>query len=177
MLGLYSFGPDCFNYLQSSRIMRYPDIDEKGSSMNINSTYHHIAFFITCGVVANLIPHYISLLAIRSPMLMNSSAAPALIPRPGLGASGAIWSCLAVSGLYDPSTQIVLVFLPMFPFSIGYGLSGMALFDAIGVFRGWQMFGHMQHLTGAAAGVGAYFYGPAAWYWAQWSLRGGKISS
>lgn len=157
----------------------YPNIDESlsnGQVMNVNSTYHNIAFFITCGIVSNLIPHYISLLALRSPMLMNSTAAPALIPRPGLGASGAIWSCLAVGGLYDPSTQISLIFLPMVPFSIGYGLSGMALLDAFGVLRGWHTFGHMQHLTGAAVGVAAYFYGPAAWYWGQWTVRRGKIS-
>lgn len=181
MIGFYSFGPTCFSYLHGARMTRYPNIDEStpnhNRTMNINSTYHHIAFFISCGVFANLIPHYIKLFSLRSPILMGSSAAPGLIPTPGLGASGAIYSCLVVSALYNPNLSIALIFLPFVPFSIGYGVTGMVALDAVGLVRGWHTFDHLCHLSGAAIGAGAYYYGPAIWYRAQYLLRGGKVSS
>jgi rhomboid-like protein len=175
MIGLYSFAPETFDNLKFRRMGGFPNVDDNKVTMNINSTYHNIAFFMSCGIIANLIPHYISLLSTRSAALMSSSAAGALVPRPGLGASGAVYSCLTFSALAYPDKSIVLIFLPMLPFSIGYGVCGLCLVDAIGVIRGWHQFGHLTHLTGAAAGVGAYFYGPAAWYWGQYALRGGRI--
>jgi len=172
MLALFSFGPHAFGYLKAHRFSDYPSIDGT-EAININSTYHFIAFFMTCGVISNLIPHYITLLATRSRTLMNSSASAALVPRPGLGASGAVYSCVAINALAFPDTQIALIFLPMFPIAIGYGFPVLALVDAIGVVRGWQRFGHLAHLSGAAMGVAAYQYGPATWYWGQRILRGG----
>ena len=181
-MALYSFGPTAFLTLQADRMKSYPNYQDMGTNqpprlMNLNSVYHFLAFFISCGVVANLIPHYISLLSLRSPMLMNSTAAPALIPQPGLGASGAVISCLAVTALSRPDMEIVLIFLPMVPIAIGYGFAGMVALDAVGVMRGWQTFGHTCHLTGSALGVGAHFYGAEAWYRAQRLLRGGKVES
>lgn len=145
--------------------------------MNLNSTFHSIAFFVSCGICANLIPHYIKLLSLRSRILMLSKAAPALLPMPGLGASGAVYSCLVVEAIHDPSHQIAIIFLPFIPFSIVYGVTGMIALDIIGVLRGWRGFGHLCHLSGAALGAGAYQYGPAVWYKAQSLLRGGKVSS
>jgi rhomboid-like protein len=174
MIALYSFGAPAFNYLKQQRVFGYPNIDDRGS-MNIDTTYHNIAFFASCGVLANLAPHYITLLASRSPALMRSSAAPALIPRPSLGASGAVYSCLAVCAMAYPKMSVSLIFLPMVPIPIGWGFPALAAVDAFGVLRGWHRFGHLTHLTGAAAGVGAFYYGASAWYWGQSLLRGGQI--
>jgi rhomboid-like protein len=170
MFALYGFGPQAFDYLKQRRIFGYPNASEQGS-ININSTPHFVAFFMTCGVLANLLPHYVSLLASRSQALMRSSAANALIPRPGLGASGAVYSCLAVCAFAHPEHSVSLIFLPMVPIPIGWGFSGIVCMDAIGVIRGWHNFGHLTHLTGAAAGVSAYYCGAAAWYWGQAILR------
>lgn len=180
MLALYSFGPPCFDYLQRRRRTEYPNVDEsipaRKRMMNMNSTFHHIAFFISCGVCANLIPHYIALLSMRSRTLMLSGAAPALLPTPGLGASGAVYSCLLVEAIHNPDHQIAIIFLPFIPFSIGYGVTGMIALDTIGVLRGWSTFGHLCHLSGAAIGASAYHHGPYVWYKAQSLLKGGKVS-
>lgn len=145
--------------------------------MNMNSTFHSIAFFISCGICANLIPHYIRLLSIRSRLLMLSTASSALIPLPGLGASGALYSCIVVEAMAHPDQQIALIFLPFVGIPIIYGVSGMITLDTVGVLRGWRSFDHLCHLSGAAIGAGAFHYGPAVWYKAQSWLRGGKISS
>ncbi|KAE9965133.1 hypothetical protein EG328_009965 [Venturia inaequalis] len=180
MIGLYSFGPTCFDYLTVRRTTQYPNVHESTSqqkrSMNLNSTFHSIAFFVSCGICANLIPQYIRLLSARSRTLMLSKMAPALRPMPSLGASGAIYSCLVVNAIYNPNEQIMLIFLPFIPFNIGYGVTGMIALDAVGVLRGWHGFDHLCHLSGAALGAGAYLYGPAVWYKAQSLLRGGKIT-
>lgn len=181
MVGLYSFGPAFFDYLTTRRVTQYPNLDDRvpgeKHTMNLNSTFHSIAFFISCGVCANLIPQYIRLLSIRSRTLMLSKAAPALLPMSSLGASGAVYSCLVVDAIANPEFQIVFIFLPLIPFSIGYGVTGMLALDTIGVLRGWHTFDHLCHLSGAAIGVGAYHYGPAVWYKAQSLLRGGKVTS
>lgn len=177
MFALWSFGPEAFNYLKQQRMLGFPNLDDNGSTMNINSTYHNIAFFMSFGVLANLAPHYMSLLAARSPALIRSSAAPALLPRGGLGASGAVYSCMAITAIAHPNISIALIFLPMLPFQIGWGFPALVAVDAFGVLRGWSRFGHLTHVTGAAVGLGAYQYGPSAWYWAQYVLRGGNIKS
>lgn len=181
MVGLYSFGPAFFNYLTVRRMTQYPNLDEsvpgEKITMNLNSTFHSIAFFISCGVCANLIPHYIRLLSIRSRTLMLAKAGPALLPMSSQGASGAVYSCLVVDAIANPDSQIALIFFPFIPISIGYGITGMLALDTIGVLRGWHTFDHLCHLSGAAIGVGAYHYGPAVWYKAQSLLRGGKVTS
>jgi rhomboid-like protein len=171
MFAMYGFAPIAFDYLKRQRIFGYPNTNDMGS-MNIDSTPYYVAFFLTCGVLANLAPHYITLLASRSPALMRSSAAAALIPRPGLGASGAVYSCLAISAFAHPQHSVALIFLPMVPIPIGLGFPAIVCVDAIGILRGWQRLGHLTHLTGAAVGYGAYKYGASAWYWGQSMLRG-----
>jgi rhomboid-like protein len=175
MMALYGFAYMAFHYLKNQRALGFPNLDENGNTMNVTSKYQFIATFMALGVIANLAPHYITLLAIRSPALMQSSAAPALRPHPGLGASGAVYGTMAICALAYPGTEINIIFLPMLPFKIGYGFPAICLLDAIGIARGWTRFGHMVHLTGAAAGAGTFLYGPAAWYWGQWILRGGRI--
>ncbi|TID26293.1 hypothetical protein E6O75_ATG00786 [Venturia nashicola] len=181
MIGLYSFGPPCFDYLTDRRRTQYPNFDEsvpqRKHSMNLNSTFHSIAFFVSCGVCANLIPHYIRLLSLRSRTLMLSKVAPTFHPMPGLGASGAVYSCLVIDAIHHPNHQIALIFLPFVPVGMGYAVPGMIALDTVGVLRGWHTFDHLCHLSGAALGAGAYQYGPAVWYKAQSLLRGGKISS
>ncbi|KAF2436216.1 hypothetical protein EJ08DRAFT_579224 [Tothia fuscella] len=154
MVGLYSFGPPAFNYFQQSQLARFTSNPNNESLKPPHTTnlYSNISLFLTFGVLANLLPHYASQLAIRSPLLMRSSAAQALIPRPGLGASGAVYSMLVVSAMAYPKMAVSLIFLPMVPISIGYAVPGMCLVDAVGILRGWHSFGHLTHLTGAGVG-------------------------
>lgn len=177
MLALYGFANASFSYLKYRRMNDYPNRDESGQSMNITSRYHFVAIFMTFGVIANLIPHYLTLHAARSPAMMRSFLAPALTPTYGLGASGAVYSTMAVSALSHPEIEVSIIFLPFLPFKLGYGFPAICAIDAVGVLRGWRRFGHLVHLTGAAAGAGAFAYGPAVWYWGQSALRGGKIRS
>ena len=42
--------------------------------------------------------------------------------KPSLGASGAVLSLFAATAVYHPDASVALIFLPMFPFTIGSGL-------------------------------------------------------
>lgn len=88
MIALYGFGPLAFTYLKEKRILGFPNENSDGT-MNRDSTSQFVAFFATCGLLANVAPHYVKQLAVRSSFLMRLPAAGALTPGPGLGASGA----------------------------------------------------------------------------------------
>lgn len=88
MIALYGIGPTAFRYLKEQRILGFPNENSDGT-MNQDSSSQFVAFFATCGILANIAPHYITQFAARSPMLLRSPSAGALMPRPGLGASGA----------------------------------------------------------------------------------------
>ncbi|EAU90212.2 hypothetical protein CC1G_05750 [Coprinopsis cinerea okayama7 len=88
------------------------------------------------------------------------------VPRilPSLGASGAVWATLTMTALAFPDSQVALFIPPSYPINIQTAVSGLVLFDMIGILRGWRMFDHWAHLGGAAFGVAYYAYGPDFWH-------------
>ncbi|EGO20784.1 hypothetical protein SERLADRAFT_442128 [Serpula lacrymans var. lacrymans S7.9] len=82
---------------------------------------------------------------------------------PSLGASGAIYAAVTLSALAFPDASISLIFLPFFAIPIQSGVGAIIALDAIGILRGWKMFDHYAHLSGATFGVLYYLYGPQWW--------------
>ncbi|KAI0251414.1 hypothetical protein BJV78DRAFT_1126222 [Lactifluus subvellereus] len=82
---------------------------------------------------------------------------------PSLGASGAIYSTVIISTLAFPQAEVSMVFPPTPSFPIQYGVGGLVLLDCIGVLRGWKLFDHYAHLSGAAFGALYHMYGMRAW--------------
>ncbi|KAF9018596.1 hypothetical protein BDZ89DRAFT_1209927 [Hymenopellis radicata] len=91
----------------------------------------------------------------------TAKAAPTIVP--SLGASGAIYSCLTLTALAYPTSQIALSIPPSYPINIQWGVGGLVLLDFIGILRGWRFFDHYAHLGGAAFGVAYYMLGPTFW--------------
>lgn len=86
---------------------------------------------------------------IRLPKLLATLSSPARISAPAalaahggilpsLGASGAIYAALTVTGLAYPDAGVSLIFLPWFTIPIGYGMVGMIGLDVLGIIRGWR---------------------------------------
>ena len=194
MLAFSSCGPPAFDYLSNQRF-KYPWVTEEGRVMNWHSTYHHIAWYVTAAILADLIPHYIRLLCIRPQMnvlmarVMRSPfisaktqftaerRVNALIRRrihPSLGASGAIYSCVFLSAFAYPDMKIFLLILPFYSIPIQYGVAGIAALDAMGIIRGWQLFDHWAHLTGGVFGGLSYYCEPQIWYYVQKIMEGGR---
>ncbi|KAK3080946.1 hypothetical protein LTS18_011679 [Coniosporium uncinatum] len=189
MIAFYSFGPPAFHYLSDQRYM-YPWKTEDNRLMNWYSTYHHIAFFMTAGVIASVVPHCVRVTAARrfQQQLLSqttgrvASAATSwtaigqsLRLIPSLGASGAIYSTLFLCAYAYPQMSVSLILLPFIPIKIGYGVAGIAALDAAGIIRGWQMFDHWAHLTGAAVGVWAFYQGSWVWFQVQQATEGGRL--
>jgi len=167
----------------------YPWKTQDNGLTNWYSTYHHIAFFMTAGVIAGVVPHCIRVTAARRLQQQLLSQTTGQMPSaaswtaigqslriiPSLGASGAIYSTLFLCAYAYPHMSISLIFLPFFPFKIGYGVAGIAALDVAGIVRGWRMFDHWAHLTGAAVGVWACYQGSWVWYLVQQAAAGGTL--
>ncbi|EGN95310.1 hypothetical protein SERLA73DRAFT_77333 [Serpula lacrymans var. lacrymans S7.3] len=70
---------------------------------------------------------------------------------------------VTLSALAFPDASISLIFLPFFAIPIQSGVGAIIALDAIGILRGWKMFDHYAHLSGATFGVLYYLYGPQWW--------------
>lgn len=84
------------------------------------SRYHFLALFVTAGIISSLVSHCYTLLYILPRALKSAAARSAIAP--SHGASGSIYTTIVITALAYPDTQISLIFLPMFPFSIQGGV-------------------------------------------------------
>ncbi|GBB99501.1 hypothetical protein RclHR1_03540020 [Rhizophagus clarus] len=101
-----------------------------------------LAFYLSSGMVASCISHVASLSFKRYGTIM-----------PSLGASGAIFACIAACAIKHPDSSIYLIFLPFFPIKIGYALPAIMAFDLWGIISGMTMFDHFAHLAGTISGL------------------------
>ncbi|KAJ7043586.1 hypothetical protein C8F04DRAFT_1072638 [Mycena alexandri] len=155
-MALLSFGAAAGNFLYA-RQAQLPS-----NPLESTSAYHFLAFFISAGVFASLGSH-----AIRVRMydaFVRTFPATAARPRinGSLGASGAIYACVTLSALAFPDARVAPLFVP-FSVPIQTGVGALMLLDVVGVLRGWRMFDHIAHLSGAMCGVLYYFFGPSLW--------------
>lgn len=72
-----------------------------------------------------------------------------------LGASGAIFGVAGACAHY-PDLKVSLIFLPFFSIPINLALPGFMMYDVIGLFKGWRVFDHTAHLSGAVSGYLLY---------------------
>ncbi|GAA6025044.1 hypothetical protein JCM10207_008651 [Rhodosporidiobolus poonsookiae] len=163
-IALFSFGSSCFAFLNHSDILP-----------RSTSRYEFLAFFATAGLASSFASH-LWFSRIVAGRLLAQRIPPAVVKEsllPSLGASGAVYGCVAMTSLAFPETSVSLIFLPFFPIPIGAATATLVAVDFIGLLRGWRMFDHAAHLAGAASG--------AAWYYAghEWfeQLRARMIAS
>lgn len=126
-----------------------------------------VGLYLTAGVVASL----------------SSFVFKFITHAPGysLGASGAIMCVIAYICSSFPETKLSILFLPQIHFSAQNALTGVMLFDLLGVVFRWRIFDHAAHLGGACVGLFWTYYGHHIWplrehfvgYWHQ--LRGKTI--
>ncbi|EIM86435.1 uncharacterized protein STEHIDRAFT_97071 [Stereum hirsutum FP-91666 SS1] len=90
--------------------------------------------------------------------------------RPSLGISGAVWSCVMITGLAFPDAQVRMFFDGAPPFSIKWAIYGGLGFDILGLIYGWRRFDHVAHLGGALFGALYFRYGIEFWDWLRAAL-------
>lgn len=182
-LALESFGSAAYYYLLKEQDKEAP------KQLEATAAYHFGAFLISAGLFSSLVPHIISAkfayprmvsqlasstnsarttdtwAAVVAASQTTAKSAAKSVPEIGncLGISGAVYACATLTALAFPESQVALFIPPSYPISIQYGVSGLILFDVIGVIRGWKLLNHWAHLGGAAFGVAYYNYGP--WFW------------
>ncbi|XP_014481240.1 PREDICTED: presenilins-associated rhomboid-like protein, mitochondrial isoform X2 [Dinoponera quadriceps] len=83
------------------------------------------------------------------------------IPFMSLGASGAIMGILGCLLSEYPDVKLRIVFLPMFEFTAGAGLTALMLIDLTGCLLRWKYFDHAAHLGGALFGI----------FWQVWGIK------
>ncbi len=138
-IALYSFGSAAYSYLSRDGGVGLP---------SSTSTPHFLAFFLAAGLFSSLSSHLATTL-VRVPALLRDLATPGRISSiatlaahqsvlPSLGASGAIYATLTLTALAYPDASISLIFLPMVPIPIGWGMVGMVGVDLLGVIWGWK---------------------------------------
>lgn len=139
------------------------------------AVWHLTAFYLSAALFASLGSHlHSNLIALPRFLARLSSAASAgvHIPRAALfrlarkaqlngsvGASGALYAVMAVGALSFPHAQIGIIFLPFVTFPITWGVAALCALDLFGLIRGWQMFNHAAHLSGAIFGGLYWRYG------------------
>jgi rhomboid-like protein len=137
--------------------------------------WHLTAFYLAAAIFASLGSHlHANLIALPRFLSRLSSAASAGIHVPraelfklarkaqlngSVGASGALYAVMAVGALSFPHAQIGIIFLPFFTFPITWGVAALCALDLFGLLRGWQMFNHAAHLSGALFGGLYWRYG------------------
>ncbi|KAJ7760537.1 hypothetical protein B0H16DRAFT_1532613 [Mycena metata] len=155
-MALLSFGSAAgtFLYVRQAQLPSSP--------LESTSAYHFLAFFISAGVFASFGSHAIQVR--RYDAFVRTLPKFAARPRinGSLGASGAIYACVTLCALAFPDTRIAPLFIP-FSVPIQPGVGALMLLDVVGVLRGWRMFDHIAHLSGALFGVLYYFFGPPSW--------------
>ncbi|KAI8057791.1 hypothetical protein BDF22DRAFT_615967 [Syncephalis plumigaleata] len=109
------------------------------------------AFYLTAGTLASLGSH-----------VLTARFKPLAMVNPSLGASGAIFGLFASCAWKYPDAQVHMIFLPMLPIKIGHGLAGLMALDLVGALRGWRVFDHYAHLSGAISGLLYMQYGHTA---------------
>jgi membrane associated rhomboid family serine protease len=75
-------------------------------------------FYIVSGVLASLGGFAIDTVTAKRPML------PAIRLRPGVGASGAVFSVFALSCFSFPETNYMIIFFPFFTIPAFYAMGG-----------------------------------------------------
>jgi len=136
--------------------------------------YHFIAFFIAAGLFSSFVSHIAQAARLRfalrklaDPAKAEAALAAASSIKPSLGASGAIYSMVALTALTMPSASVNILFIPI-AIPIGTAVGGMVVMDMLGIIRGWKTFDHWAHLGGAAFGALAYY--DAGWSWMNWKI-------
>ena len=109
------------------------------TSQLIGSPEDFVAFYVTSGVCSSAISEIITALLKRKVL-------------PGLGASGALMSCIGVCSISMPFAPVGIMFLP-FSFQLADLFTGLFVFDCVGVAMGWQIIGHSCHIGGALTGL------------------------
>ncbi|RUS34108.1 hypothetical protein BC938DRAFT_482359 [Jimgerdemannia flammicorona] len=90
-----------------------------------------LAFYLTTGMGASLVSHMLTLkFKVRGDVL------------PSLGASGAIYGCLAATAVEYPKTSVMIIFFPFFPIQIGHALPALMSLDMAGILFRWRTFDH-----------------------------------
>ncbi|KAF8624024.1 hypothetical protein AX17_007230 [Amanita inopinata Kibby_2008] len=192
-LALESFGSAAYHYLVKEQGKASPTMLESTAG------YHFLGFFVSAGLFSGLVSHTVST-KLLYPKLVAQLGSPAGLARktdtwaaavsasavqskketvkqalssirPSLGASGAIYSCVTMTALAFPESQVALFIPPTYPIPIQWGVGGIVALDIIGILRGWRLFDHWAHLGGAAFGVAYYHYGPTCWHWLRQTLH------
>ncbi|WVO17103.1 hypothetical protein L204_104792 [Cryptococcus depauperatus] len=169
---LFSFGTAAFAFLSSS-----PSLPSLATS---TQSPHFFAFLLLAGLFSSLSSHLYTNI-FRLPGLLRAISHPARISTPqalahqaailpSLGASGAIYAALTMTACAFPDSSVGIIFIPFVAIPIGWGVFGMVMVDAIGLIRGWRLFDHVAHLTGALFGVIYYQYGREVWAWTRKNL-------
>lgn len=162
-IALSSFGNAAYAYLKRNDLA-LPTCDE---------VPQFLAFFVVAGLAASLGSHLFTNV-VRLPRLLRALLSPArLSPAnalaahnailPSLGASGAIYAMLSMVALAFPNSNISIIFIPFVQIPIGVGVAGMIAVDVLGIIRGWKMFDHVAHFSGAMFGI-FYFYFGKQWF-------------
>ncbi|WRT69961.1 uncharacterized protein IL334_006952 [Kwoniella shivajii] len=171
-LALFSFGSAAYSYLSSS--------PSSPSLVTSTHTPHFFAFLLTAGLFSSLGSHLWTNI-FRYPILRKALSHPARISSPqalmshqgilpSLGASGAIYAALTMTACAFPDSNVGIIFIPFVSLPIGMGVAGMITLDLIGLIRGWRMFDHVAHLSGALFGFVYYRFGREVWQWTREKL-------
>ncbi|WWD19890.1 hypothetical protein CI109_104359 [Kwoniella shandongensis] len=171
---LFSFGSAAFAYLSSPPYLP--------ATPSATHSPHFLAFLLTAGLFSSLSSHLWTNL-FRLPRLLRALAHPARISSPqalanhqailpSLGASGAIYAALTMTACAYPESSVGIIFIPFIKLPIGLGVAGMVGLDLLGLIRGWRLFDHVAHLSGALFGFAYYAWGREAWAWTRKQLGG-----
>ncbi|KEI37092.1 uncharacterized protein L969DRAFT_19633 [Mixia osmundae IAM 14324] len=152
---------------KASRLTRESGARDGGQPAQAESTtrYHFLAFMVCGGVMSSLGSHLwdsrIAYNAVRRALRDGIRATPKLFwrVRPGLGASGAVWSVVSYTALSTPDARLGIIFLPGIDFPIGAAAACLFGIDVLGMLLGWSRFGHAAHATGALFGVFWFYEG------------------
>lgn len=117
-----------------------------GIAMNVLGIEQFLGLYLTSGVFANL-ASYVYKIACKRPV-------------GSIGASGAIMGVLGYVSTVYPNTEVTLILLPFFKFTLSTAIKAVILGDVIGCVARWSLFDHAAHLGGVFLGM---FWG----YWGE----------
>lgn len=94
---------------------------------------------------------------------LTSTACRLLLSRsvPSLGASGAILAVVGYVCVKEPSTPLLVLFIPM---SAGLAIKYIIGLDIVGLIARWSFIDHAAHLGGSLSGVCYALYGEKLFY-------------
>ncbi|KAJ6581486.1 hypothetical protein B0H19DRAFT_1115426 [Mycena capillaripes] len=157
-MALLSFGAAAGSYLHAQQL--------RSPSNRLESTtgYHFLAFFVSAGLVSSFASHALRIKMYNRAVALFSKVPSSALQRVNgsLGASGAVYACVAVSAMAYPDAKVSPIFIPIgIPIRVGVG--ALVLLDVVGLIRGWRFLDHIAHLSGAMYGLWYYLYGPRLW--------------